>query len=139
VKKTAVLIAFQDGSKKDHLVTDAFAIPEINIEHKMRLTDNFTIYTAQLVAIKEALNWIARNYHSYPHTRFLICSYSKSSLESLKSGDSNSRPNLQVLVLEFRERPIHQTADIPIRYIGRLVSDRYPIRYDIMFLLFQIF
>jgi hypothetical protein len=35
--------------------------------------------------------------------------------------------------LKTRERPIHQTADIPIRYIGHLVLDRYPIRYNFHF------
>ena len=53
---------FTDASKTiDNKTSAAFCIPEFNIEHSVRLTDNITIFAAELCAIKLALQWVTSN------------------------------------------------------------------------------
>ena len=53
---------FTDASKTiDNKTSAAFWIPEFNIEHSVRLTDNITIFAAELCAIKLALQWVISN------------------------------------------------------------------------------
>ena len=54
--------------------------------YKYRLPDHSSIFTAELLAILKAIEKIIQNNNS----KFLICSDSYSSLQSLKSGDPNS-------------------------------------------------
>jgi len=39
----------------------AFCIPELNIQHSVRLSNNITIFAAELSAIKLALVWVIGN------------------------------------------------------------------------------
>jgi len=53
---------FTDASKiKDNKTSAAFCVPEFNIEHSVRLTDNITIFAAELCAIKLDLHWVTSN------------------------------------------------------------------------------
>jgi exonuclease III/ribonuclease HI len=95
---------YTDGSKLDNIVATAYIVPEHNIEFSARLTDCLSVYTAELIAIREALGWIQTNENTPlipPDTKFAILSDCKSALETLQSGRSKSRPNLTKQILEI--------------------------------------
>jgi len=105
---------FSDASKTvDHKTSAAFCIPEFNIERSVRLSDNITIFAAELCAIKLALQWFISNSDKN------VCIFSDlySSLQAIASGKSNCRPNLllQVIVVvsnysknvDFESLPSH--------------------------------
>ena len=53
---------YTDASKTpDGRTSAAFCIPEFDFKCGVRLTDNITIFTAELIAIKLALLWISDN------------------------------------------------------------------------------
>ena len=53
---------FTDASKTiDNKTSAAFCIPEFNTEHSVRLSDNITIFAAELCAIKLALQRVISN------------------------------------------------------------------------------
>jgi len=45
----------------DNKTSAAFFIPEFITEHSVRLSDNITIFAAELCAIKLALQWVTGN------------------------------------------------------------------------------
>ena len=82
---------FTDGSKDENKsVSAAMVIPSLNISTAKRLSNNLSIYTAELTAINYALNWTLLN---RPH-KVAILSDSLSALQSIKSKSSNSRPDI---------------------------------------------
>jgi ribonuclease HI len=93
---------YTDGSK-DHRnrVGAAIYSADLKAERNFRLSDNISIYTAELVAIHEALRFI----RDHKITKAIILSDSLSALQSLESGKSKCRPNLileqQELLLEI--------------------------------------
>jgi len=84
---------YTDGSKKDDTVSAAFTIPKMNINKKLKLCNNSSIYAAEMTAIKEAISWILEN-DNRSNTKYAIFSDSLSVLTSLKEGTCKSRPNL---------------------------------------------
>ena len=91
------LAIYTDGSKSvDGRVSSAFTVPELKVKVNTRITDDLTVYTSELVAIKLALEWIIQvNDDLLPPGRdVVIYSDSLSSLMSLETGSSSSRPNL---------------------------------------------
>ena len=92
------ILVYTDASKTtDHKATAAFCVPELNIEHSARLTDNITIFTAELTAIKLALLWVINTLNK----DISIFSDSYSSLQAITSGTSTSRPNLLMEILNL--------------------------------------
>ncbi|XP_060578916.1 uncharacterized protein LOC132735901, partial [Ruditapes philippinarum] len=83
---------YTDGSKDPDSgrVASAVVIPSIQYKKIDRLTNNTSIYTAELLAIRNAMCWI----HDSDITKAVIFSDSLSSLISLKSNNSQSRPDL---------------------------------------------
>lgn len=83
---------YTDGSKcpDSGKVAAAVVIPSLQCEYVERLTDKASIYTAELIAIKKAMCWIVDNNSS----KNVILSDSLSSLVSLQSRNSKSRPDL---------------------------------------------
>ena len=82
---------FTDASKTiDNKTSAAFCIPEFNIEHSVTLTDNITIFAAELCAIKLALQWVTSN----SDKNVCIFSDSYSSLQAIALGKSICRRNL---------------------------------------------
>jgi ribonuclease HI len=83
---------YTDGSKDPDSgrVASAVVIPSIQYEKIDRLTNNTSIYTAELLAIRNAMCWI----HDSDIIKAVIFSDSLSSLISLKSNNSQSRPDL---------------------------------------------
>lgn len=93
---------YTDGSKSDSgRVSSAFFVKEKDLKFKYRITDKLTIYTAELVAIRETLNWVIQNENRFNNVHNIaIFSDSKSSLESLNKEKSAERPNLLIEILE---------------------------------------
>jgi len=89
---------YTDASKTiNNKTSAAFCIPSLHIEHSARLTDNISIFTAELTAIKLALLWIINTLTE----DVCIFSDSYSSLQAITSGKSVSRPNLLTDVLDL--------------------------------------
>ena len=65
-------------------------VPELNIQHGARTTDNITIFAAELTAIKLALMWVMNTLDE----DVSIFSDSYSSLQAITSGKTICRPNL---------------------------------------------
>jgi len=66
----------------------AFCVPKLNIEYSVRLTDNISVFAAELTAIKLALLWVINTVKE----DICIFSDSYSSLQAISSGKSISRP-----------------------------------------------
>ena len=85
---------YTDGSKHPDsgkvASTVVYIIPSIQFEKIDRLSDRTSIYTAELLAIKNAMCWINESNHK----ESVIFSDSLSSLVSLESNYSQSRPEL---------------------------------------------
>ena len=74
-----------------------FCVPDDNIKCSVRLSDNLSVFTAELVAIKLGVEWIMQSEQrgSLEDNRsVVIFTDSLSSLQSLDSQESESRPNL---------------------------------------------
>ena len=82
---------FTDGSKdgRGH-VGAAYHVDKIGVQENFRLTNDITVYTAELVAIKEALTFIQKNVLG----KVVIFSDSLSAIQSIATEQSNSQPNL---------------------------------------------
>lgn len=94
---------YTDGSKSDSgLVSSAFYIKDTQEKFSFRISDNLTIYTAELTAILETLNWVKANVIKFnSNEEIVIFSDSKSSLESINKLRSSLRPNLLNSILEL--------------------------------------
>jgi kelch-like protein 2/3 len=87
---SAMTAIYTDGSKTtDEKVGSAFCVPSLGVEQAIRITDDMTVYTAELIAIKQALSWIK----DAPVNRYVIFSDSLSALQSLDADCCESRPN----------------------------------------------
>ena len=105
---------YTDGSKIANKTAAAFCIPKINVTKKYRLTDDTKIHTAELVAIKESLNWIIEN---KTRDKFIILSDSLSALQTIKAECSNSRPNLLLQILTIIGEINKQESDVVFAWI----------------------
>ena len=90
---------YTDGSKdpESGLVASAYVIPSLQIQYSERISNNLSIYTAELIAIKKSLCWIQEN----KPEKSVILSDSLSALTSLQTKNSRSRPDLlsEVMVI----------------------------------------
>ena len=81
---------YTDGSKTDSgKVGSAFYVPQI-LQESYRITNNASVFAAELVAIEKALLWIL-NHGTI--SQVVIFTDSLSSVESIRSNSSTSRPN----------------------------------------------
>ena len=86
---------FTDGSKIDEKVVGAYYNQNNDQTRSFRITDKNTIYTAELIAIEEALKHIENS----EQQSFNIFSDSLSAIESIQIGTSLSRPSLMDKIL----------------------------------------
>ena len=85
------LCIYTDASKtKDGRVAAAFYIENDNYGLAKRLSDNSTIYVAEFAAIEMAVDWLSG---SVIEINSVIFTDSMSSVISIKTGSSQSRPN----------------------------------------------
>jgi ribonuclease HI len=86
---------YSDGSKDIQGRAGAsFCIPSLKTDRYYRLTDDVSIYTAEMIAIKEALQYV----RDHQITKTLILSDSLSVLQSIETGHSPTRPNTLITV-----------------------------------------
>jgi len=86
---------YTDASKtSDNRTSAAFYIPELKLEEKARLSDNLTIFAAEVVAILLALNWVHSGQNIDRGKSVTIFSDSLSAINALELGKSVCRPNL---------------------------------------------
>ena len=91
---------YTDASKTaDGKTAAAFYVQDLQIKRYSRLTNNITIFAAELTAIKLALKWVATELDS--ENAVTIFSDSLSSLQAIEIGKSACRPKLLKEVLEF--------------------------------------
>ena len=99
------LAIYTDGSEgRSGRVTSALYVPELNVKMAKRITDNLTVYTAELIAIKLRLEWINENDHDGAFSENVdvaLFSDSLSSLISIQNGQSKTRPNLTGEILSL--------------------------------------
>jgi len=82
---------YTDGSKDPRgIVGAAYCIASLNITRNFRLSDDVSVYTAEMVAIREALRFIL----NHKIIKAIVATDSLSVLQSLQSGVSHSRPTL---------------------------------------------
>ena len=85
---------YTDGSKTaDGKVAAAFYVPSQDVRCGTRIADDSTVYTAEMTAIKLTLEYII-NANISADTRVAVFSDSLSSLTSIETGRSSSKPNL---------------------------------------------
>lgn len=95
---------YTDGSKDPEFGKTAVAvyIPLFNIRMSKRTSDHISVFTAEIIAICLALQWI----EEIQPTRAVICTDSLSALNSLESGTSSARQDMinQVMQSLYRTR-----------------------------------
>ena len=86
---------FTDGSKDSEKQKTgcAFVIPSLNVTRKYKLNENLTVlvYTADIIAIQKALQWILDNKFDF---KMVILSDSLSAIQSIHSGKSRTRQDV---------------------------------------------
>ena len=87
---------YTDGSKTpDGRTSSAFCVPSLHASLNTRITNNNTIYAAELTAIKLALEWVRDFEITQPvKPQIAILSDSLSTLQSFASEQSKCKPNL---------------------------------------------
>lgn len=84
------LAIYTDASRKEEKVGVAYAIPRVKTVLAKRVSNNLAVYTAELLAIWLALQWVEDN----RPRKAVIASDSSSALMSIKNGQSESRQDL---------------------------------------------
>ena len=90
-------LVYTDASIKDGQVGAAYYIQDGGIGVKFRLSTGITIFTAEMIAIRESLKIIMEN---NTH-RSVIFSDSLGSIQAIQSEQSTSRPSLLIEILEL--------------------------------------
>src|SRR6218665_1653294 len=89
---------FTDGSKTETgQIESPYYIPEIKME-KLRITDQSSVFTAELIAIEEALKLLFSKKIKEP---VIIFTDSLSSVEAIQSQTSNSKPNFIIRIMKL--------------------------------------
>ncbi|XP_048015377.1 uncharacterized protein LOC125247880 [Megalobrama amblycephala] len=91
------VLIYSDASKNiENRVGVAFTVIDFNVKVNKRISDNLSVYTGEMIAVLLALQWVEEN----RPLRTLICSDSSSSLMSLESGQSESRSDVLIEILQ---------------------------------------
>lgn len=90
---------YTDGSKNNTInkVGAAFYSETLNVERKIPLPENFSSFTAELIAIKEALNYILE--HNDANAKFVIISDCMSALQYISN---NNKPSYDFYLQQIR-------------------------------------
>ena len=103
---------YTDGSKDTgkHTTSCAFAIPEINLTRKFKLNGNLTVFTAELVAIEQALIWLIEN----PFKKVVILTDSLSAIQALQTGKGHSRPDKLLTISSLIDTVLRKNINLTI-------------------------
>jgi ribonuclease HI len=89
---------YTDGSKSvEGIVASSFVIPELNIQFKCRISNNSSVFTAELIALEQCVEWLVVNVNSEALigvSKVIIYSDSLSSIIAINKGMSHTRPKL---------------------------------------------
>ena len=85
---------FTDGSKdpENRIVGAAFVVSELNYEKQNKLNPTQFVFTSELVAIQQAVQWIIDS----KTPKSVILTDSLSAIQAIKSGTSKSRPDITI-------------------------------------------
>jgi len=88
---------FTDGSKQPETgkVAIAYVIPEFDIHFHARVSDHLSVYSAKLIAIVMALQWVEQ----IKPLRVVVWSDSLSALENFKLGNTSERHDIVCEIL----------------------------------------
>ena len=98
VARESKIIIYTDGSRDPVRRRAGFGvyIEQLEIKLVVRITDESSVFTTELVAILWALGWVERERPK----EVLICSDSAAALQAIETGKSKARPDI---VSEIRE------------------------------------
>lgn len=86
---------YTDGSKTDNNKTGyAVYIPKYDVKISIRTSNNISVYTTEMLAIKHSLKWILTNPQKTNTTPITILTDSKSSIEALEAPITKKTTNL---------------------------------------------
>ena len=93
----ATLKIYTDGSKDPSQPSTgcAMVVPELGLSYGFKLNQHLTVYATELIAILTAFEWIKNNKPDH----VIILTDSLSSIQSIDSGKSRTRPDLLAQVL----------------------------------------
>ncbi len=101
---------YTDGSKDpvSNRIASAVVIPELNYTISKRITDNLLVYSAEMIAIMLAFQWV----ENLNHKNVVICSDSYSVLTSIMYGKSTSREDILIEILHLLNRSQNQRKNV---------------------------
>ena len=90
---------FTDGSKdpENQTVGAAFVVPELKFEKQINLDPTLSVFTSELLAIQQAVQWII----DQKIPKSVILTDSLSAVQAIKSGTSKSRPDITMKILSL--------------------------------------
>lgn len=123
------VVIYTDASRvSDGRVGVAFVIPDIGVCIKKRTSDNIAVYTAELLAILLALNWVEENGTG----KFAIASDSNSAVISIKNLRSETREDIVNEIGQVLERVCRQGKQVKFLWVpahigveGNELADKY--------------
>ena len=116
---------YTDGSKEpsNGKVGAAYVIPHIDFKVNYSITNNTSVYTAELVAIIKAMEWI--KYNNNTIDKILILSDSLSSLISIANFHSKGRQNMIQTILQMADEIIQSVENS--KYAGNQHTAQYKV------------
>jgi ribonuclease HI len=113
VKGTGMEI-YTDGSKDEHgNVGVGVYVPEWNIKKQYKVTNNVSIFTAEMLGILKALEILTEN----PPILATIFTDSLSSVQSLRGSGSSCRPDIEEEILQLNTRLKHAGCSVTVAWI----------------------
>ena len=119
---------YTDASKIDDKVAIGYYVSNTRYESSQRVTDNVSIFTAELTAIKTAIEWMA---NSERETRFALFTDSYSSVQALRYSANTSKSPLIAETLTLISNEICNGKQVTIIWVpshvgihGNEVADR---------------
>ncbi len=106
---------FTDGSKDPNSgkVSAAFSVPSLKVKSKFRITDNTSIFTAELIGILRAMSWILE----IKPMNTVIFTDSLSSLKAIQNFRSKTRPGLIWEIWHTYNNAARQGLDIKLEWV----------------------
>ena len=91
------VIIYTDGSRDPVRRRAGFGvyIEQLELKYSIRITDESSVFTTELMAILWALRWVERERPN----QVIICSDSAAALEALQGGKSKARPDIVMEIL----------------------------------------
>ena len=104
---------FTDGSKdpENRTVGAAFVVPELNIETQIKLDPTLSMFTSELIAIQQAVQWIIDS----KILESVILTDCLSAIQAIKSGTSKFRPDNTMKILSLLDTTIYVINNLEVK------------------------